>query len=355
MTELVVKSLSKDFGPKKVLKSLDLTIKDNEFIAILGPSGCGKTTLLRSIAGFVEPTSGEINFKGESFYRDGDQMPINKRQLGMVFQQFALWPHMTVKEHLFYPLNSKYNKNRLSGEDKERLVQEALTLLELNELANYYPHELSGGQKQRVALGRAIVSKPRILLMDEPLSALDAHLKETMIKEFKKIHQATGVTILYVTHDQKEAMALADRIIVMNNGNIEQFDTPYNLYHYPETEFVAKFVGKSQLIKGKWFKDEFYPKADCDSTRWNKEKVSPYFKKNNLFPIFPEELEIFQKGSHNLGFTGRVRDKQFLGRETQYIVSLENEQEVTVVSNNAYVANVNEEVLVNKKMDVMVG
>ncbi|MGG5329616.1 ABC transporter ATP-binding protein [Enterococcus sp. AZ163] len=344
MTKLIVEKLSKIYSTAAALESIDLAIDQNEFIAILGPSGCGKTTLLRCIAGFVEPTSGSIQFNEQAFYQNGRQIPVNERELGMVFQQFALWPHMNVLQHLLYPLNSSKHKQLLSQKEKEERIAEILTLVELTNFKERFPNELSGGQKQRVALARAIVSKPQLLLMDEPLSALDAHLKETMIREIKKIHQATQATILYVTHDQKEAMALADRIIVMNQGKIEQFDTPYNLYHYPASEFVADFVGKAQLIQGNWQGSQFFPAGTDTEFFWTGQEVHPHFRQQQTYPVHPEDFVL----SADQGLTVQVIDKQFLGRETQYTVQLQ-QQEMVILSQDAQAAEIGDQVRINRK------
>lgn len=250
MNPLVIKNLSKQFDQVVALDNIQLNIAEGEFICILGPSGCGKTTLLRTIAGFITPTAGLIQFGDQILTSEKEYLPTEKRKLGMVFQHFALWPHMTVKEHLLYPLNSSANKHHLTDEEKNHQIETTLKLVNLETFADRYPDELSGGQQQRVALARALVAHPRILLMDEPLSALDAHLKQKMISEIKRIHRLTGATILYVTHDQKEAMALADRIVVMNDGHLEQIDTPYNLYHHPVSPFVSNFVAKAHLVTG---------------------------------------------------------------------------------------------------------
>lgn len=351
MSQLKIDQLTKQYQTTTALDKIDLEVNQNEFIAILGPSGCGKTTLLRSVAGFVEPTSGKIEFDQQTFYQEGRQIPVNERELGMVFQQFALWPHMTVYEHLIYPLNSSKHKKLLSKEEKQERVTEALELVELTTFKNRYPHELSGGQKQRVALARAMVARPKLLLMDEPLSALDAHLKETMIREIKKIHQATGATILYVTHDQKEAMALADRIIVMNQGKIEQFDTPYNLYHYPASEVVAEFVGKAQLINGTWEKGEFYPLQSKGKFYWSGEKIHSNFVEATSYPVHPEDFVLVSEN----GLLATIVDRQFLGREIQYTVTLTNGQEIVVISQNSQVMDVGGEVLINKKGHQKVG
>lgn len=346
MSELRIEHLSKHFGPTKALDDINITVKENEFIAILGPSGCGKTTLLRAVAGFLEPTGGSIRFGEEVFFENNQAVPVEERQLGMVFQHFALWPHMTVRQHLEYPLNSSRNRKRFTAAQRRERVAATLKLVELEGFENRYPNELSGGQKQRVALARALVAEPKMLLMDEPLSALDAHLKQAMVHEIKRIHRSTKNTILYVTHDQAEAMSLADRIIVMNQGRIEQVDTPYNLYHYPQTPFVATFVSKALLLQGKWEHGQFIPDSAPDLS-WGGEGVADYFKEHDLYPVRPEELELAPIREAERGMTGTVQDKQFLGRETRYIVFAMG-REIEIVSNQPHVAEVDDEVLITK-------
>lgn len=346
MSELKINHLSKHFGATKALDDINITVKDNEFIAILGPSGCGKTTLLRAVAGFLEPTAGSIRFGEEIFFEDNHAVPVEGRQLGMVFQHFALWPHMTVRQHLEYPLKSSQNRKRFNPQQRQDRILETVKLVELVGFEKRYPNELSGGQKQRVALARALVAEPKMLLMDEPLSALDAHLKQAMVHEIKRIHRSTKTTILYVTHDQAEAMSLADRIIVMNKGQIEQVDTPYNLYHYPQTPFVATFVSKALLMKGKWEDEQFIPDSAPELT-WPGEGIGAYFKEHELYPVRPEELELMPVSSGQKGMSGTVRDKQFMGRETRYIVFTMG-REIEVVSNQPHAADVDDEVFITK-------
>ncbi|MDE1549169.1 ABC transporter ATP-binding protein [Jeotgalibaca caeni] len=347
MRKLSIKKVSKHFGETKALDEINVSIEENEFIAILGPSGCGKTTLLRSIAGFIEPTSGTIQFGEDIFYDRQTTIPVEERQLGMVFQHFALWPHMNIEQHLAYPLKSSQNKKRFERHMHKEMIEAALQLVELDGFEKRYPHELSGGQKQRIALARAIVSQPKLLLMDEPLSALDAHLKQVMIQEIKRIHRLTKATILYVTHDQAEAMALADRVIVMNKGRIEQIDTPYNLYHSPKTPFVADFVSKAVLVKGEWKGNQFHPE-NAKTITWQGDGVTEDFKVKQIYPIRPEELMLSSVDDHRAGIPARIKDKQFLGRETRYIVSALG-IELEVISTQPYAAGIDDEVYVVKR------
>ena len=205
---LHIQQVTKTFSKTQALKEINLDIRDSEFVAILGPSGCGKTTLLRIVGGFIEPTSGIVRLNDQIYSGQGHMVPVEKRDLGMVFQSFALWPHMTVRQHIEFPLKSPRHSG-MSSEEKKAAIEQAVSCTGLKPYENRLPGELSGGQRQRVALARAIVGKPSILLMDEPLSALDAELKIDMRREIQNIHKLTGATILYVTHDQSEALAMA--------------------------------------------------------------------------------------------------------------------------------------------------
>jgi sn-glycerol 3-phosphate transport system ATP-binding protein len=231
--------LSKSFGNTPVLKQLSLEIEDGEFLAIVGPSGCGKSTLLRLVAGLETPTSGEIYFDGQL----ANRMPSYQRNIGMVFQNYALYPHMTVYKNLIFGLEAHRTPKSVM---RER-VQDVATLLEITKLLDKKPKTLSGGERQRVALGRALIRRPRLFLMDEPLSNLDAQLRERMRVDIRRLHDQVGVTTLYVTHDQTEAMTMADRIVVLNDGRCEQIGTPAELYRYPASRFVASFIGAPSM------------------------------------------------------------------------------------------------------------
>lgn len=288
-------------------------------MAILGPSGCGKTTLLRLIGGFLDPTEGEIYMDDQLYSSPNRSIPVEERDLGMVFQSFALWPHMTVREHVEYPMNSK-KKSDLSTTEKKEAIDYALESTGMMEFENRYPGELSGGQRQRVALARAIVGKPSILLMDEPLSALDAELRVEMRKEIQDIHRLTGAMIIYVTHDQSEALAMADRIIIMKDGEIEQIGSPRKIYTEPETTFAATFVSKCNLLKGKWKENKF--KIAGEDLVFKKDSIAREFRINGLFPVRPEQFLIQQGGS---GLKAIVRNKQYNGREIHYTVDYDHQ------------------------------
>ncbi len=239
---LELKAVSKSFGPTAVLENIDLAVRDGEFITILGPSGSGKTTILRMIGGFIQPSSGEIRLDG----RDIAGLPINRRPFNTVFQDYALFPHMDVAANVGYGLMVR----RVGRKDIARRVGQALDLVQLGPLASRYPAQLSGGQRQRVALARAIICEPRLILLDEPLAALDVELRKQMQLFLKDIQREIKTTFLFVTHDQEEAIAIADRICVMNFGRILQLGTPRQVYYRPQSEFVARFFGDNNLIEG---------------------------------------------------------------------------------------------------------
>jgi spermidine/putrescine transport system ATP-binding protein len=240
---LELKSVSKSFGRTPVLETVDLAVRDGEFITILGPSGSGKTTILRMIGGFTEPTQGSILLDGE----DISALPINKRPFNTVFQDYALFPHMTVADNVGYGLKVR---GVARAEIRQRVGQ-AIDLVQLGQLAQRYPAQLSGGQRQRVALARAIICQPRLILLDEPLAALDVELRRQMQLFLKNIQREIKTTFLFVTHDQEEAIAMADRICVMNFGRIQQLGSPHEVYYRPRTEFVARFFGDNNLVEGK--------------------------------------------------------------------------------------------------------
>ena len=237
-----LKGVRKRFGSAVAVDGVDLTIGDGEFFALLGPSGCGKTTLLRMIAGFEFPDSGQVLVEG----KDVARVPANERPVNMVFQHYALFPHMTVLDNVCFGLRMK----RLAESVVAERAAEGLRTVQLESLAGRYPHQLSGGQQQRVALARALVNQPEVLLLDEPLAALDERLRQDMRVELKALQAKVGISFVFVTHDQEEALALADRIAVMRGGRIEQLGTPQEIYEAPATRFVADFVGVSNILEG---------------------------------------------------------------------------------------------------------
>lgn len=248
MSYLALSKLHKSYGESPAVSNFNLNMEKGEFVSLLGPSGCGKTTTLRMLAGFIEPCHGHISLKGRTIYSkiENINVPPEKRKIGMVFQSYAVWPHMTVFANIAYPLRVQ----KISHPTIKARVLEALDLVHLAGLENRYPYQLSGGQQQRVAIARALVMEPEILLLDEPLSNLDAQLRQHMLHQIDEIRRYTGVTILYVTHDQKEAMALSDRIVLMNQGLTIQSGRPQELYERPGTAFAANFLGRANLLPG---------------------------------------------------------------------------------------------------------
>ncbi len=245
---LVKRFVVQDDEDKVAVDHIDLEIEDGIFFTLLGPSGCGKTTTLRCIAGLEKPTSGRIAIGNRMVYEERVLVPVHDRQLGMVFQSYAVWPHMTVAENVAFPLT--VGKNQPSKAEVRRRVEEKLELVGLGGLGRRMATQLSGGQQQRLSLARALVSEPKVLLLDEPLSNLDAKLRDRMRAELRSIQQEIGITTVFVTHDQVEALSMSDRVAVMSNGRIEQMGTPKEIYHEPRTAFVAAFIGGANLIRG---------------------------------------------------------------------------------------------------------
>ena len=246
MATVTIKHVTKAFGDNVVLKEFNETFGDGEFITLLGPSGCGKTTMLRIIAGFEKPTSGELYIDDRLVSGGKTFIPPEKRGIGMVFQSYAVWPHMNVFDNVAYPLTIQ----KASKADIKKSVERVLDIVHLSQYAQRLPNQLSGGQQQRVALARALVAAPKLLLLDEPLSNLDAKLRESMRFEIKEIQRQLGITVVYVTHDQTEAMAMSDRIFLINRGVVQQSGTPQEIYNTPANQFVADFLGKVDFFKG---------------------------------------------------------------------------------------------------------
>ena len=246
MSKLVLTNLGKSFGATQAVHDISLTLQEGEFVSLLGPSGCGKTTTLRMIAGFISPTAGSIEMNGETLSAPGRVVAPEKRGMSMIFQSYAIWPNMTVGQNVAFGLKLR----RLPSAELRTRLDRILDVVQLGHLKNRYPAELSGGQQQRVALARAIVIEPEVLLLDEPLSNLDANLREEMRSEIRRLHDAFRITTVYVTHDQAEAMVTSDRIVVMNHGRIEQVDDPVSLYNRPRTRFVAGFIGRTNFLDG---------------------------------------------------------------------------------------------------------
>lgn len=304
-----LKDISLSFDGEKVLDNLSLSIKDKEFITLLGPSGCGKTTTLRIIAGFLEPEDGDVIFDGSVI----NGVPAYKRQVNTIFQRYALFPHLNVYENIAFGLRIK----KLPEAQIKEKVDEMLKLVNLVGLEKRSIDKLSGGQQQRVAIARAIANRPRVLLLDEPLAALDLKLRKDMQKELKKIQEQLGITFVFVTHDQEEALTMSDRVVVMDGGKIQQVGTPQDIYNEPQNAFVADFIGESNILDGKMIKD-FYvefsgQKFDC---------LDKGFDENESVDVVvrPEDVDIVdvEKGM----LKGVVTSVSFLGVHYEIIVDI---------------------------------
>jgi putative spermidine/putrescine transport system ATP-binding protein len=303
-------NVSRHFGEVRAVDGVSLDILDGEFFTMLGPSGSGKTTCLRLIAGFDRPTSGSILLHGQ----DVSRLPPYERDVNTVFQDYALFPHMTVGENVAYGLMIK----RVPREERAARVEEILDLVRLSGLAGRRPAQLSGGQRQRVALARALINHPRVLLLDEPLGALDLKLRQQMQIELKAIQQRVGITFIYVTHDQEEALTMSDRLAVFNHGKIEQVGSPSEIYEHPASPFVAGFVGVSNLVAG--------------------ELARTITGSPQMFSIRPEKIRLAEAGAPvpeaMYAVDGRVRDVVYLGLYTRYLVELDAGSDLVVVQQN---------------------
>ncbi len=288
MATVNIQNVTKSFGGNVVLREFSATFRDGEFITLLGPSGCGKTTMLRIIAGFEKPTRGEVYIDGTLVSGGKTFVPPEKRGIGMVFQSYAVWPHMNVFDNVAYPLTIRH----VSKAEIKTSVERVLGIVHLSQYAERFPNQLSGGQQQRVALARALVAEPKLLLLDEPLSNLDAKLRESMRFEIKEIQRKLGITVVYVTHDQTEAMAMSDRIFLINRGDIQQCGTPQEIYNSPVNQFVADFLGNVDFFKGEARDGRIiFPAMDGQSIPYN----GPRMGKIDV-AIRPENLVFAEDG-----------------------------------------------------------
>ena len=318
MSFLTLADVSKSFGTMHAVTDLNLSVEKGEFVSLLGPSGCGKTTTLQMIAGFVQTTSGRIVLDG----RDITDMKPNQRGLGIVFQSYALFPHMTVAQNVSFGLQMR----RVSKKESDERVREALALVRLEALAQRFPRELSGGQRQRVALARAIVIAPPVLLLDEPMSNLDAKLREEMQFELRAIQRRIGTTTIMVTHDQSEALSISDRVVVMEAGRITQVDTPYHAYERPENRFVSEFIGKANLFSGTVVAaDDARTQIDLGAERidighgpHSQQLERPAIGDAVTICIRPEKVRLNASGGGRL--TATVSSRFFLGSQWLYRV-----------------------------------
>lgn len=320
---LKLNHIEKSFGDTKVLDDIDLTIHAGEFITLLGSSGCGKTTTLRIIAGLEQPDQGRVFINGI----DVTDKDPNKRDVNTVFQNYALFPHMSISQNIGYSLKLKQK----SKTEINKAVTDALELVQLSGYEKRMPNELSGGQKQRVAIARAVVNNPKVLLLDEPLGALDLQLRRQMQIELKRLQKKLGVTFIYITHDQEEALNMSDRIAVMRNGKFEQIGTPNEVYDTPKTSYVAKFVGSANVISGKVTKIE-----NNKLTLENKDGFCIIDYKNEpvaigqtaTFAIRTEQVSLAKYTEMENGLVGTVKEKSFVGGMLRITVLLSNGEEL---------------------------
>lgn len=322
---LQIRHLSKSYGDTQILQNINLDIYDGEFLTLLGPSGCGKTTLLRLIGGFELPNAGSLQLEGV----DIAGLPAEKRPINTVFQQYALFPHMNVYDNIAYGL-------KLKGVPKTEIdqrVREALAMVQLDHTINRRPQDLSGGQQQRIAIARAVVNRPKMLLLDEPLSALDAKLREQMQSELKRLQRELGITFVFVTHDQQEALSMSDRIAVMKNGVFQQIDTPIGIYESPANLFTASFIGETNLFKGNVLEvnsatikvevveqnDSFHPIRELP-----RPKFDVQVGQNVNLLLRPEDIRVYYTHEGREGLIGNVVDSAYKGSTLDSVIRLKN-------------------------------
>lgn len=327
MSFLELAGLEKRYGALTVVKGVNLAVEKGQLICLLGPSGCGKTTTLRLIAGFADANSGEIRVGGKTVSSAATTVPPEARNMSMIFQSYALWPHMTVFQNVAYGLKLR----KLTSEQISTRVREILSVTKLLPLAERYPGELSGGQQQRVSLARALVIKPEILLLDEPLSNLDANLREEMRFEIRRLHDEFRYTTVYVTHDQSEAMTTADVIVVMNDGLIEQAGSPEDIYARPESEFVARFIGGTNILNGERLSDDA---VRCDGDfvlACGSGKVASSGRA--IVSVRHHDIEISDTKRWDKNCVpGRVVRQIYLGSHRDYLVSIPGGETIRAVA-----------------------
>jgi iron(III) transport system ATP-binding protein len=321
MAHLELVNLTKRYSGVKSVDGVSLGVEPGEFICLLGPSGCGKTTTLRMLAGFLEPDEGEIRVSGKVISAPGSVVPPERRNMGMIFQSYAVWPHMTVRDNVAYGLRMR----GVAAAEMTRRTDTILKATKLFELAQRYPSELSGGQQQRVALARALAPNPDILLLDEPLSNLDANLRGDMRLEIRRLHDEFHNTSIYVTHDQVEAMTMADRIVVMNAGRIEQIGTPQDVYDRPNSKFVARFIGGSNVIDALHVSGNQVRVGDHTLDVGQGEFAGPGKEMSICVKMHDVELLPDEPMAGNNVLPGVVRGHAYLGSHRDYVVDVGQE------------------------------
>lgn len=331
---LTIKNLCKTFGTSVAVKDFSIDINDGEFLTFLGPSGCGKTTILRMIAGLVTPDRGQIVLQG----LDVTHVPVHKRKIGLVFQSYALFPHMTVFDNIAFGLR----RNKLPKKDIAKRVSSALEKVRLDGLDQRFPKQLSGGQQQRVALGRAIAPEPSILLLDEPLSNLDKQLRMEMQVELKRLQQEVGVTTVFVTHDQSEAMAMSDRICVLKNGEVQQVDSPEQLYHQPQNKFIATFLGRSNVfeVSVKKITGDRFTMLEADGGfTFLADMTGKECEGNKVHVVIRHEVIKISKNKPKAkkglnSFTANVTFRAFSGSSIEFMATLSDGPEIMLKADN---------------------
>ncbi|TAM78109.1 ABC transporter ATP-binding protein [bacterium] len=347
MAEIRIKELRKRYGlgsENVALDGIDLTVRDGEVMALLGPSGCGKTTTLNLLGGFLEPDGGEIWVGDRLLSRPGGVVPPEQRHMSLIFQSYAVWPHKTVFENVAFGLSIR----KVTRFEIKRRVEAVLRIVGMHQLAERYPAELSGGQQQRVALARAMVVEPEILLADEPLSNLDANLREEMRFEIRRLHDQTGITMVYVTHDQAEAMVTADRIALLNHGRVEQVGTPEEMYRKPRTMFAATFIGRSNTLEGTLIESGL---VECGGVRLRAtaDQELPVGAKIALC-VRPHDVWLSGNGDANHGgsvsnhLSGRVLRQIYLGESRDYLIEIDGGAQVRALTTPAINHSVGDQV-----------
>src|SRR5688572_25120149 len=318
MAHLELENLTKLYPGVRSVDGIDLAVEPGEFICLLGPSGCGKTTTLRMLAGFLEPDAGEIRVGGKVISAPGSVVPPERRNMAMIFQSYAVWPHLTVRDNVGYGVQMR----GVAGEEQARRTDNALKATKLYELAQRYPAELSGGQQQRVALARALAPNPDILLLDEPLSNLDANLRGDMRLEIRRLHDEFGTTSIYVTHDQVEAMTMADRIVVMNAGRIEQIGAPEEVYDRPRSRFVARFIGAGNVIEARHVEGKRVEVGGHTLDIGEGDFAGPGREMSFCVKMHDIELIPGEANGANNVLPGVVRGQAYLGSHRDYVVGI---------------------------------